>query len=208
VVSDAFYRRLREGVVPTLYVPLAQVPQETSIRLAVKAAPGARATVGAALAQTLAEVDPAAALTIRPFDDYLDAAVTQERLVAILAGFFGALALLLAALGLYGVTTYGVNRRRTEIGVRMALGADPRDIVGLVLVRVGGLVFAGVVCGMALSWWVARYVSASMLFGVAARDAATFALAALVLTSVAALAGWLPARRAARIDPVSSLRDA
>ncbi|MGH9411965.1 MAG: FtsX-like permease family protein, partial [Vicinamibacterales bacterium] len=153
-------------------------------------------------------VDGAAALTIRPFDDYLGAAVAQERLVAILSAFFGGLALMLAAIGLYGVTSYAVNRRRTEIGVRMALGAEPSGIVHLVLGRVGSLVAVGVIAGGGLSWWATRYISASLLYGVTARDASTFATAVVVLACVSAFAGWLPARRASRIDPAESLRDA
>jgi predicted permease len=209
LASDAVYRRLREGMVPTLYVPLAsQTPLGASIALTLRTTPGARGAMTAALARVLGSVDGTAALTIRPFDDYLGAAVAQERLVAILSGFFGGLALMLAALGLYGVTSYTVNRRRTEIGVRMALGAEPSGIVHLVLGRVGSLVAAGVIAGAGLSWWASRYISASLLYGVTARDASTVAGAVVMLACVSAFAGWLPARRASRIDPAESLRDA
>jgi predicted permease len=208
LVSDAVYRRLREGIVPTLYLPLSQTPPGSSIALTVQTAPGARGTVATSLARSLGTVDGAAALTIRSFDDYVGAALTQERLVAMLSGFFGGLALLLAALGLYGVTAYGVSRRRAEIGIRMALGAEPRTVVRLVLGRMGGLVGAGVAGGLALSWWASRYISTSLLYGLAPRDTTTFVSAALVLVLVSSIAGWLPARRAARIDPATVLRDA
>ena len=124
----------------------------------------------------------------------------------MLAGFFGALALLLAGLGLYGVTSYAVSRRRTEIGIRMALGAAPARVVWLVLSRVTLLVAAGVVFGTAASVWLARFV-ASLLYGLEPRDPATLAGAAIVLAAVGAAAGWLPARRASRLDPAQVLRE-
>jgi ABC-type antimicrobial peptide transport system permease subunit len=207
VASDAVYRRLREGVVPTLYIPLAQMPADPSITLTVQSAPELRGPLSPVLTRALSAVDGAVALSIRPFDDYVTAASAQERLVAMLASFFGALALLLAGLGLYGVTSYGVSLRRAEIGVRMALGAESGGVVRLVLGRVGWLVSAGVTAGIALAWWASRFISATLLYGVSARDAATFAGAAAVLMSVSAVAAWLPARRAARIHPAEVLRE-
>jgi ABC-type antimicrobial peptide transport system permease subunit len=133
--------------------------------------------------------------------------LTQERIVAMLAGFFGVLALLLAGLGLYGVTAFSVNRRRKEIGVRVALGADPVGVIRLVLGRVGSLLAVGIVAGALVSWWAAQFIGASLLFRLDARDPATFAAATAVLTTVGALAGWLPAWRAARINPTIVLRD-
>ena len=115
----------------------------------------------------------------------------------MLSGFFGALALLLAGLGLYGVTAYAVARRRTEIGIRMALGAPPAGVVRLVLARVAWLVGVGVAVGAAVSLWASTLI-ASLLYGLAPRDPVTFAGAAVTLTAVAALAGWLPAYRASR----------
>jgi ABC-type antimicrobial peptide transport system permease subunit len=132
--------------------------------------------------------------------------VRQERLVAMLGGFFGGLALLLAAMGLYGVTSYSVNRRRGEIGIRMALGANPVGVVRMVLTRVGGLMIAGAVLGGAIAWWASTYI-ATLLFGLGPRDPVTFAMAVGVLVLAGALAGWLPARRASRIDPVRVLRE-
>jgi ABC-type antimicrobial peptide transport system permease subunit len=150
-------------------------------------------------------VDPATTFTIRPFGAQLRSAVRQERLVAMLGGFFGGLALLLAAIGLYGVTSYSVSRRRGEIGIRMALGANPVGVVRLVIARVSGLMIAGVVIGGATAWWASTYV-ATPLFGLGPRDPVTFMVAIAVLAAAGALAGWLPARRAARIDPVQVLR--
>jgi len=129
----------------------------------------------------------------------------QEHLLARLSTFFGGLALLLASLGLYGVTAYSVNRRRGEIGIRMALGADASDIVRLVLGRVAVLVGFGVALGTGASVWASRFV-ASFVYGFEATDASNFVAAACILSFVAAVAGWLPARRGSRIDPASELR--
>jgi ABC-type antimicrobial peptide transport system permease subunit len=174
--------------------------------LTVAAAPGQRAAVERGLATALRRVDPDASFTFRTFDELVGATIVQDRLVAILSGFFGVLALLLAGIGLYGVMSHTVNRRRTEIGIRMALGADSGAILRLVLQRVGVLVVAGIAGGLAISLWAAGLVQ-TMLFQLDARDPATFGGAALVLVLVGAIAAWLPARRAAALDPAGVLRD-
>jgi len=130
----------------------------------------------------------------------------MDRLIAMVSGFFGALALLLAGLGLYGVTAYAVARRRREIGIRMALGSTPADVVRLVLSKVSILVGTGVIVGAAVSLWASQFV-ASLLYGLEPRDPATLIGAALVLAAVAALTAWLPAWRASRIDPAEVLRE-
>ena len=119
---------------------------------------------------------------------------------------FASLALLLAGLGLYGVVAQAVNARRTEIGMRMALGAEPKGIVRLVFRRVGVLVVAGVALGLAGSWWAATSI-APLLFQVNARDPMTYSGTAAVLVAVGVLASWLPARRASQLDPVTVLRE-
>jgi ABC-type antimicrobial peptide transport system permease subunit len=177
-----------------------------SASLTVRASAGPPEGLARGLAQAIAGVDPGTTFTIRPYGAQLRFAVRQERLVAMLGGFFGGLALLLAALGLYGVTSYSVNRRRGEIGVRMALGASAVGVVRLVMARVGWLMAAGVVLGGAIAWWASSLVS-TLLFGLGPRDPPTFAMAGGVLALAGALAGWLPARRAARIDPVRALRE-
>ena len=126
--------------------------------------------------------------------------------MAMLAGFFGILALLLAAVGLYGVASHSVAQRRAEIGIRMALGADPRGVVRLVLGRLAWLLAAGTVLGIAMSWWTVQLFE-KLLFGTAPRDPLTFTAAVLILMLAGLIAGWFPARRAARIDPVSALRE-
>jgi putative ABC transport system permease protein len=130
--------------------------------------------------------------TFRPLADQIDASITQERLTAMLSGFFGVLALLLAGLGLYGVTAYSVSRRRSEIGVRIALGASPANVVRLVVSRVALLVGIGVVAGIAASLWLSGFV-ATLLYGFEPRDPVTVLGAVVVVATVGLAAGALPA---------------
>jgi putative ABC transport system permease protein len=211
MVGDAVYRSLRDPAPPTMYVPLAQFdegprPAPASISVSVRSASQSPALLTRTIADAIARVNPDLALTFRPLADQVNASLTQERLVAMLAGFFGGLALLLAGLGLYGVTAYAVSRRRTEIGIRMALGAAPSGVIRLVLARVSLLVAAGIVAGCGLSLWAAKFVS-TLLYGLPPRDPVTMVGAAVALAAVGALAGWLPAYRASRIDPAEVLRD-
>ncbi len=212
VVNDAVYVSVRDGVRPTVYVPLAQrdagEPQQTTayINIGVRPIAGSPALLAPRVAAALTAIDRNLTFTFRPMQDRIDASLTQERVVALLAGFFGALALLLAALGLYGVTSYAVTRRRAEIGIRMALGAEPAGILRLVLVRVFMLVALGVVIGTAVSLWSSQFI-AGLLYDLHPRDTVTLLGAAVTLTTVGALAGWLPAHRASRIHPTDVLRD-
>ena len=156
----------------------------------------------------MTRVDADITLTFRPYATTVRIASVQERVVAMLSAFFGGLALLLAALGLYGVMSYAVSRRRTEIGIRMALGAGPSGAVRLVLARVAMLVAIGVGAGMLLALWAARYLTASsLIYGLQPRDPATLLTAALILAAIGGIAGYLPARRASRIDPARVLRE-
>ncbi len=209
VVADAVYTTPRAGMLPTLYVPLAQREPRawnSNTVLTIKAMPGQRALVERDVAAALTQADPNIVFTSRTFDDVVGATATQERLVAMMSGFFGALALLLAGLGLYGIVAHAVGARRTEIGLRMALGAQPTSIVRLVFGRVGVLIVAGLAIGVAGSWWAARFI-APLLFQVEPRDALTFLGTAAALVAVAVLAAWVPARRAARLDPATVLRE-
>jgi len=139
--------------------------------------------------------------------DIVAASVQQPRDRTTLIGVFALVALLLAAIGVYGVMAYGVNERTREIGVRVALGADTGDVVRLVIRGALGMTSLGVVLGLAGGFMASRLLG-SQLFGVAPTDLPTFLGAAVVILAVAALASWLPARRAARVDPVVALRDA
>jgi predicted permease len=205
--QNAVYRWLREPVPPTMYVPLMQQPEPPSqMAISMRSASGSPALLTKGVAAALTGVNKDIAITFRQLTEQVNASLVQERIVAILAGFFGGLALLLAGLGLYGVTSYAVNRRRTEIGIRMALGAAPGGVIRMVLRRVAILVGIGVIIGAAASAWAARFV-ATLLFGLQPRDPGTLVFAALVLLAIGAMAGWLPARRASRIDPARALRE-
>jgi putative ABC transport system permease protein len=209
VVADAVYTTPREGMLPTMYVPIAQRnPSEfwDTVLLTVNAAPGTRAIVERQAAAALTKADPTIAFTFGTFDQLVEGTRTQERLIALLSAFFGGLALLLAAVGLYGLVAHSVRARQAEIGLRMALGAAPSTVVRLVFQRVGVLLVAGVAFGLAGSFWAARFVGA-LLFQLEARDPGTFAGAAAVLVGVGVLAAWLPAWRAARLDPATVLRE-
>jgi ABC-type antimicrobial peptide transport system permease subunit len=124
----------------------------------------------------------------------------------MLSGFFGVLALLVAAIGLYGVVSYAVNRRRAEIGIRMALGAQPAGIVRMILTGIGPSMAAGLVAGIVLSVWLGRFVRA-LLYRIQPGDPLNVVSAVAVLTTIGLLAAWLPARRAAGLDPMEALRE-
>jgi predicted permease len=209
VVADAVYFSLRESVPPTIFTALEQYYMSpsnlASVTLSVRARTGSPLSLTRSVTAAIGAVNPALALTLRPLANQLDSSLTQERTMAMLAGFFGVLALLLAGLGLYGVTSYAVTRRRIEIGIRMALGAAPAGVVRLVLGRVAWLVGLGVAIGACVSLWATRLV-ASLLYGLEPRDPVTLIGAVVTLAAVGAFAGWLPARRAAGIDPALALR--
>ena len=206
VVSDAVYKSLREGVLPTMYLPLAQETEiSQGIGMTVKTA-GGRGTTDRVIADALRGVNPGLAFSFVDFGQFKQAGMIQERLVALLSGFFGALALLLAAIGLYGIVAHAVDVRRTEIGVRMALGAGRSGVLWLVFRRVGVLVGLGLGAGLALSLWASRFIGA-LLFQLEPRDFGTFAGALIVLVAASILAAWLPARRASLVDPATVLRE-
>jgi putative ABC transport system permease protein len=208
VAADAVYGSPRDPVRAAWYVPIAQVPgfPLDSILLSVRAKSGSPALLTTTVAVATATVDPRLALIMRTLRARLDATLTRERLMAQLAGFFGALALLLAGLGLYGVTSFAIAGRRTEIGIRLALGATPRRVIRMVLARVSLLVGAGIAAGTLASLWAARFVD-GLIYNLPVRDPATLGGALVVLSAIAAVAGWLPARRASRVNPVAALRD-
>jgi len=207
MVADSAYTSPRDGMMAIMYVPLAQVePLGETVILTINAARGRRAAVEREVAAALTRTEPAIGFVFRTFDQFIAATVTQERLVAMLSSFFGGLALLLAGMGLYGIVAQATRARQAEIGLRLALGAQPRGIVRLVFHRASVLVAVGLALGLAGSLWAARFLS-PLLFHVEARDPATFAAAAGVLVTAALLASWLPARRAARLDPATVLRE-
>jgi putative ABC transport system permease protein len=203
LASDVMYRSPRDGMVPTILLPPAD---GLTASLVVRVAPGQHAQVARVLPMALRQVDPNVSFTLHSFEELARATTARERLTAVLAGAFGVLALVLAAVGLYGVMAFSVGRRRSEIAVRLALGAERTAILRLVVGAGGLLIATGVAAGAVVSWWAAQYVQ-SLLFGLEARDPVTVAAGALVLTVVGLAAAWIPAWRASRIDPAGLLRD-
>jgi ABC-type antimicrobial peptide transport system permease subunit len=173
----------------------------------VRAADGlAPASLTRSVASAIANVDRNLSVSFQTVSDHLRPHYIRERLLALSAGFFGALALLLASVGLYGVTAHWVGQRRAEIGIRIALGADRRGVVRLVFGRIAALAGIGVTIGVLTSVWASRLVE-TLLFNTPARDPLMLVGCALLLVLICGVAGWLPARRAARIDPAAVLRE-
>src|SRR5262249_29619369 len=142
---------------------------------------------------------------VRTLSTFIAATIVQERLLTMLLSFFGLLAMLLAAIGLYGVLAYSVSQRTQEIGIRISLGARSRDVLRLVIGQGAKLVSIGVITALAAALVLTRFLE-SLLFGVSATDPLTFAAIALLLPLVALLACYLPARRATKVDPMVALR--
>jgi predicted permease len=201
VVADSVYASLREIAPPTMYVPA----DGGSGMLSVRATGGAPGGMIPGVLRALAAVDRDVSVTSHSLADDLRTFTARERLLAWLSGALGLLALVLAGLGVYGVVAYSVGRRRREIGIRMALGANPSGVAGLLVRQVAVPVGGGIAAGVLVSLAAGQLVSA-LLFGVAPRDPATLLSAVLLLLGVAALASWGPVRRAAGVNPATTLR--
>jgi putative ABC transport system permease protein len=220
LVEDSKYFSLREENLPTAFLPLNQ-PYELGFEdrdtLELRTAiPPSRLIVPVLAA--VAEVNRAIPLEFHTLADQVNDSLAQERLLALLSGFFGALALIMAMIGLYGTFTYLVTQRQKEFGMRMALGAEPASILSLVMRDLVAVLSGGLVAGILISLAATRVLQ-QMLFGLTPRGAGipaikppdntaitTMFLAAGVLSAVALLAGYIPARRATRVDPISTLR--
>jgi len=209
VVRDVKQSELREATPRRFYTPYLQhrdTDPIDAINFEIRTSAGA-GNVAESVRRTITAVNPSLPiLAIKSADDLIGSVLTQERVVARLSGSFGALALTLAAIGLYGVMSYITARRRTEIGIRFALGAPRSIVMGMVLKDTLVLVAAGLAIGILASAFIAK-LFASGLFGLAAFDPLTSISAACVTTVAAALAAYLPAWRASRVDPMVALRD-
>ena len=206
VVQDTKYHSLDEDFQPEAYFPLSQIQQNvvenTAFVIRAAMTPGALIP---AVRDAMGSVNKLASLQFTTLKQEADDSVAQEHLMAVLSGFFGGLALLLTAIGLYGVMAYVVTQRTHEIGIRMALGAHQSSILRFVLRDALTVLAAGIAAGLLGSIWISRLVK-GLLFGLKPNDPSTLALAIIVLVAVALLATYIPARRAMRVDPMVALR--
>ncbi len=205
VVENSRYRSVRESDEPIIYVPMQQEAPSATGQFVVRAGAAIPAVIGTIKA-TAKAIDPDILLQFTVLEDQVAASIQREKALAVLSGFFGVLALALAMIGLYGVLTYTVARRRVEIGIRVALGAVRTQVIGMVLGDVATLVGAGLVIGGAATWATTK-VLGSLLYGVDARDLPTMIGAAFILAAAALMAGAIPAWRAAALRPVEALRE-
>ena len=207
VVADIEEQSLRADPLRRAYFPMAQMRQPPG-RFSIEVrASGDPARLGESLRRSLSAADPSISLKAQPLSELIGESIVQDRLVSRVVSVFGTLALALAALGLYGVMTYATTRRTSEFGLRMALGAEPRDVMRLVLGEAMLLVVGGVMVGMPAALGAMRLVQ-HQLYQVGLLDWPSILTALLVLGGSAALAGYVPARRAARIGPLVALHDA
>lgn len=201
VVSDAKYQNLRSDIEPTMYVPSSGGNTSFELRTA-----GSPTAITSAVRSVVSQMDSnLPVFDVHTQTQLIDQLLFRERMIARLSGFFGVLALLLACIGLYGLLSYEVSRRTREIGIRMALGAQQRDVLRLIVAQGIALVIAGAALGIAVAFAVMRFLK-SMLYDVQANDPATLIAAALLLALVALAACYVPARRAVRVDPMVALR--
>jgi putative ABC transport system permease protein len=205
VVKDSVYNDMHEPFTPVMYFPRAQVEKpSTYIILLIRSQLGAAGVLNS-VRTAIAGVSPDIDIQFKVLSNQIRESLVQDELMATLCGFFGVLAVLLAAIGLYGVISYTIAQRTNEIGVRMALGAQRTGVIGMILREVAVLIGIGVVIGAALTLAGSKAAS-SLLYGLKAHDPLTLVLAVAILGAIAFVASFIPARRATRVDPVVALR--
>lgn len=208
VVADAKYTDLKQPVLKTMYIPWTQRIEEepTDFNFLARVTRGDPMRLAPTLERVVRETDPALRLaTTAAWSAVADRTIVSERMMAALAGFFGLLALMVACVGIFGVLAFRVSQRVKEIGVRLALGASKSGIIGLVLREAAAMLLTGCLIGVAGALSLSRFTRA-MLFEVSPTDAGIYTVAVTVLVVAGLAAGWLPALRAARVDPMTALR--
>src|SRR5438552_3899031 len=205
LVKDAKYLDLRENSLPVAFLSSAQFPRPSTSGLFLIRSNLPPEEITASVKRLLGEINPAINISFQRFTTLIDESILRDRLMARLSGFFGLLALLLASIGLYGILSYGVASRTNEIGIRMALGAQSRNVLSLILREAVLLVLIGVAVGLPVIYVATRF-AATLLFELKPTDPLSLTLAGLLLFTVAMLAAYLPARRATKVDPLVALR--
>ena len=206
VVADSKYTDLREELPPIAYVSVLQERELDPFLQVLLHSNMAPAAVTAAATQVIREINASISVQFQTMERLVSDSLVSERLMATLSGFFGALAVLIATIGLYGVMSYMVARRRMEIGIRMALGADRGTVVRMVVADAARLLGIGLVVGLGLAIWGGRSAR-TLLYGLEPWDPVTLAMAAGALGGVGLIASWLPADRASRAAPTAALRE-
>jgi predicted permease len=205
ICSDTRYANLRDDPPPQFFLPYVQQPDVGGMTYAIRT-PLAPAEIVPALRRVVQQADrDLPIIDVRTQREQIDANMQMERTFAALSTGFGVLALALACVGIYGIMAYSVASRRNEIGIRLALGAQPRQVRGMILRESTWLAVAGIVVGAGAALGLTRLVK-SMLYGIQPNDPLTMAGGVLILLAVALAASWIPARRAAGVQPMEALR--
>ena len=205
VTGDNKFQDMHEEFLPFMYFPATQQEKPGPDDQILIRSSLPLTSLMASLRETIAGVNPGIDLEFRVLKTRIHDSLLQEELMATLSGFFGFLAALLAAIGLYGVISYMVVQRTREIGIRMAIGAKRADVVRMILGEAGVLTVAGLVIGIGLALGAAQ-AAKSLLYGLKPRDPLTLVMAVILLSAVASLASFLPAHRASKLDPLTALR--
>ena len=205
LTGDSKFQDMHEEFLPFVYFAASQQEKPSSDTQILIRSSLPLASLMASIKQAIGDVNPGIDLEFKVFKKQIHDALLQDELMATLSGFFGFLAALLAAIGLYGVISYMVLQRTKEIGIRMAIGAEGSHVVRMIMREAGMLTIIGLVVGAGLALATAQ-VAKSLLFGLKPRDPLTLVLSVVILSAVAALASFLPARRASKLDPLTALR--
>jgi len=205
ICGDTPFGRLRTPIPPTFYRHFTQAVEPGAMTFEVRTAASEAAVMNGVRAVVHAIDQDLPVFDVRTQTQQIDATLSRERLFVVLTAAFGLLALVLASIGIYGLISHGVSRRTNEIGIRIALGAERRDVLVMILREASSLAALGAVLGAAVGVALSRHIR-GMLFGITPADPATMIGAVAAMMLVALLAGWFPARKASQLDPMGALR--